>query len=77
MQKETKEDSEGEGHLSVGNRRSKMLKKKREGELAHRILKLVKNRFPLTSKKVCQTAYKFAKENGIKGFSMKLQGASG
>ena len=56
LQKETKEDSEGGGHLSGGNRRSKVLKKKVEGELAHRILKLVKNKFPLTGKKVCQTA---------------------
>ena len=62
-----------EGHLSGGNWRSKMLKKKVEGELARRILKLVKNGFSLTGKKVCQTAYKFARENGIKGFSMKYE----
>ena len=50
-----------------------MLKKKVEGELAYRIVKLAKNGFPLTSKKVCQTAYKFARENGIKGFSIKYE----
>ena len=63
----------GEGHLSGGNQRSKLLKKKVEGELARRILKLAKNGFPLTGKKVHQTAYKFARENGIKGFSIKYE----
>ena len=37
--------------------------------------KRLKNKFPLTGKRVCQTAYKFARENGIKGFSMKYEAA--
>ena len=73
--KRLKKILKGEGHLSGGNWRSNMLKKEIEGELAHRILKLAKNGFPLTGKKVCQTAYKFARENGIKGFSMKYEAA--
>ena len=62
-----------EGHLSRGNWRSKVLKRQVEGELACRILKLVKNGFLLTGKKVHQTACKFARENGIKGFSIKYE----
>ena len=43
--------------------------------MAKRIAKLAKNGFPLTGKKVRQTAYKYARENRIKGFSVKYEAA--
>ena len=65
----------GEGHRSGGSRCSKILTKKAEGELAHRIHKVVKHGFPIMGKKVWQTAFKHARENNIKGFSTKKAAA--
>ena len=65
----------GEGHRSGGVHRPKILKEKEEGEFAKCIAKLAKNGFSLTGKKVQQTAYKYAHENRIKGFSVKHEAA--
>ena len=65
----------GEGHRSGGSQCSKILMKKVEGELAHRICKVAKHGFPITGKKLQQTAFKYARENNMKGFSTKTAAA--
>lgn len=59
----------GTGHRSGGRNDPRLLTREQEGELAERILYLADHGFPLTMDKVRETAFEYARANGIKEFS--------
>lgn len=74
--KRIKEEVTGVGHRSGGKSSPRVLSIEEEGELCSRIIKISQSGFPLTSTKIRETAYIYAKKKGIGGFS-KTSGTAG